>query len=176
MRIRELIWPEDRVDHIARHGVQPEEVDEVCFGDALVQQAKSHGKNPVFHVLGETSAGRNLLCVVIQFPDGNGYPVTARPATRDPQGEGALSEMGKTMTKAKLPNTDSIDELAKFWDTHDLTDFEEELEEVAGPVFAREKKSAVSVKLDPAQAKHIAGLQAASSRVQPAKRKSRGRV
>jgi hypothetical protein len=23
----------------------------------------------------------------------------------------------------KLPNTDSIEELARFWDTHDLTDF-----------------------------------------------------
>jgi hypothetical protein len=25
--------------------------------------------------------------------------------------------------------------LAEFWDTHDLTDFEKELEEVPGPVF-----------------------------------------
>ena len=41
------------------------------------------------------------------------------------------------MKKSKLPNTDSIQELAEFWDTHDLTDFEEELEEVAKPVFVR---------------------------------------
>jgi hypothetical protein len=40
------------------------------------------------------------------------------------------------MKTSKLPNTDSIQELARFWDTHDLTDFEGELEEVAGPVFA----------------------------------------
>ena len=41
------------------------------------------------------------------------------------------------MKKSKLPKTDSIQELAEFWDTHDLTDFEEELEEVAEPVFMR---------------------------------------
>jgi len=81
MRIHELVWPEDRVDHIARHGVIPEEVEEVCFGGPFVQRAKSLGKNPVYYVLGQTAAGRYLFCVVIQFPDGRGYPVTARPMT-----------------------------------------------------------------------------------------------
>ncbi len=37
----------------------------------------------------------------------------------------------------KIIQTDSINELARFWDTHDLTDFEEELMEVAEPVFER---------------------------------------
>jgi uncharacterized protein len=41
------------------------------------------------------------------------------------------------MKKPKLPNTDSIEKLAEFWDTHGLTDFEDELEEVAEPVFVR---------------------------------------
>jgi hypothetical protein len=36
-----------------------------------------------------------------------------------------------------IPNIDSIEELAAFWDTHDLTDFEDELEEVGEPVFDR---------------------------------------
>lgn len=39
------------------------------------------------------------------------------------------------MKKSKLPKTGSIQELAEFWDTHDLTDFEDELEEIAEPVF-----------------------------------------
>jgi uncharacterized DUF497 family protein len=81
MTIHEIIWPEDRVDHIARHGVSPEEVEEVCFGQALVQRARSEGQNPVYYVLGQTAAGRHLFCVVIRFPDGKGYPVTARPMT-----------------------------------------------------------------------------------------------
>lgn len=79
MRIYQIIWPEDRIDHIARHGVTPEEV--VCFGSAFVQRAKSEGENPVYYVLGQTHAGRHLFCVIIQFPDGNGYPVTARSMT-----------------------------------------------------------------------------------------------
>jgi len=41
------------------------------------------------------------------------------------------------MKKSKLPKTDSIQELADFWGSHELTDFEEELEEVAEPVFVR---------------------------------------
>jgi len=41
------------------------------------------------------------------------------------------------MKKSKLPKTDSIQELADFWDNHDLTDFEDELEELAEPVFVR---------------------------------------
>ena len=79
MKIHELIWPEDRIDHIAQHGVNPDEVEEVCFGKAFVQRAKSQGANPVYYVLGQTEVGRYLFCVVIQFPDGVGYPVTARP-------------------------------------------------------------------------------------------------
>ena len=41
------------------------------------------------------------------------------------------------MKKLKLPKAHSIQELAEFWDTHDLTAFEDELEEVAEPVFVR---------------------------------------
>ena len=37
----------------------------------------------------------------------------------------------------RLPTTDSIQELAAFWQRHDMTDFEEELEEVRAPVFQR---------------------------------------
>ncbi|HRQ41193.1 MAG TPA: hypothetical protein PLD25_25020 [Chloroflexota bacterium] len=81
MRIRQIIWPEDRIEHIARHHITPEEVEAVCFGRALVQRAKSEGENPFYYVLGQTEAGRYLFCVIIQFSDGNGYPVTARPMT-----------------------------------------------------------------------------------------------
>jgi uncharacterized DUF497 family protein len=81
MRIEEFVWPKDRIDHIARHGVTPEEVEQACFGQAQVQRAKSEGQNPVYYVLGQTNTGRYLFCVVIQFPDGKGYPVTARPMT-----------------------------------------------------------------------------------------------
>ena len=81
MPISEFLWPNDRVDHIARHGVQPDEVEEACLGDALVLAAASTGPNPVYHVLGVTESGRHLFCVVILFPGDKTYPVTARDMT-----------------------------------------------------------------------------------------------
>ena len=49
------------------------------------------------------------------------------------------------MNRKNIPKTDSIQELADFWDTQDLTDFEDELEEVDEPVF----DSLISVQLEP---------------------------
>ena len=50
------------------------------------------------------------------------------------------------MSKKKIPQTDSIQELAEFWDTHDLTDFDDQLEEVKEQVF--ERKNSVNVPLE----------------------------
>ncbi len=46
--------------------------------------------------------------------------------------------MEKVMKLKKIPKIDSIQELAHFWDTHDLTDFEDDLQEVTEPIFRRE--------------------------------------
>jgi hypothetical protein len=61
--------------------------------------------------------------------------------------------MGRPMKKARLPNTDSIQALAEFWDTHDLTDFEDNLEDVAEPVFVR--GAAVKVPLESGEVEAI---------------------
>ena len=50
------------------------------------------------------------------------------------------------MKKSRLPKTDSIKKLAEFWDSHDLTDFGDELEEVAEPVLVR--STAIKVPLE----------------------------
>lgn len=63
--------------------------------------------------------------------------------------------MAKTMKTRKIPSTDSIEKLARFWDTHDLTDFADHLEEVDSPVFARAGGTAVIVHLRPQEAKAI---------------------
>ncbi|UBF27439.1 BrnA antitoxin family protein [Kovacikia minuta CCNUW1] len=42
------------------------------------------------------------------------------------------------MNTEEIPQTDSIQELAAFWDMHDLTNFENQLEEVTEPIFRRE--------------------------------------
>ena len=58
------------------------------------------------------------------------------------------------------PTTDSIQELAAFWQAHDLTDFEDELEEVAEPVFQRAHVVGVAL----TQAEHQAIRDAAVGR------------
>jgi predicted DNA binding CopG/RHH family protein len=60
------------------------------------------------------------------------------------------------MKTESLPQTDSIQELAQFWDTHDVTDFEDELEEVTEPVF--ERRSVIALDLDSAEAEAVKKL------------------
>ena len=43
--------------------------------------------------------------------------------------------MAKKVNKRTLPDTDSVEELARFWDTHDVTEFDDDLEEVNDPMF-----------------------------------------
>jgi uncharacterized protein len=81
MNFDEFIWPEARIEHIAEHGVTTEEFEEACSEGSLFVRAPSEGENPVYYVLGQTAAGRYLFCMVIRFPDGNGYPISARPMT-----------------------------------------------------------------------------------------------
>jgi hypothetical protein len=57
------------------------------------------------------------------------------------------------MKTRRLPRTDSIRELARFWDAHDLTDFEDQLQEVTQPVF--ERQTVIPLNLEPAEAKAV---------------------
>jgi hypothetical protein len=60
------------------------------------------------------------------------------------------------MKKFKLPKFDSIQELAQFWDSHDLTDFEDQLREVKQPVFVRgARASRITVPLTPRDARIV---------------------
>lgn len=51
------------------------------------------------------------------------------------------------MKARKIPETDSIEELARFWDTHDLTDFEHQLDNVPKRVFERNPETMIPVRL-----------------------------
>ena len=60
------------------------------------------------------------------------------------------------MKTEALPQTDSIQELAQFWDAHDVTDFEDELEEVTEPVF--ERRTVIALDLESAEAEAVKKL------------------
>lgn len=55
----------------------------------------------------------------------------------------------------RILQTDSIEELAQFWQTHDLTDFEDELEEVSAPIFERKEETVFTIQLPRQEAELI---------------------
>ncbi|MBI3362199.1 MAG: hypothetical protein HY023_13935 [Chloroflexi bacterium] len=77
MNIDELAWNNDRVDHIAEHEVDPEEVWEVCIGN---HWARREGKKR-FRVYGQTKTGRYLFVVLERMSAGKFMPITARDMT-----------------------------------------------------------------------------------------------
>jgi len=78
IRVSRLIWEEWNVAHIARHHVVPEEVEQVCHGDVLVQQ----GYSGRVVLVGPTSAGRMVEVVLHLEGRGVYYVVTAHTASR----------------------------------------------------------------------------------------------
>jgi predicted DNA binding CopG/RHH family protein len=66
--------------------------------------------------------------------------------------------MEKPMKTPKIPHTDSIAELSRFWETHDLTDFEDGLEEVPESVFERHAEETVTIHLPTAEVEAVKRL------------------
>ena len=58
-------WDDDNVEHLARHHITPEEVEEV-FAAPVVRRRGGTDAPDRFRVLGRTSAGRYLAVVYQQ--------------------------------------------------------------------------------------------------------------
>ena len=71
-----LHWNEWNINHIDRHNVIPDEVEEVVFSrSARIRKGRDKG---IFYIFGQTYAGRYLFIVVRDFGRGTAKPVTAR--------------------------------------------------------------------------------------------------
>lgn len=73
----EIVWndePGGNVEHIAEHGLTPDDVEEVLFGPVDRDVSRSSGLPIVF---GFTPDGRYILVVYEQLDDVTIYPVTA---------------------------------------------------------------------------------------------------
>ncbi len=77
MRQVEVEWDEDAIEHIARHQVEPEEVEEVLAGRYLLFR----GQRRRYYVLGRTEAGRYLFIVLERREKSRFRVVTARDMT-----------------------------------------------------------------------------------------------
>jgi len=67
-------WDDGNVDHTARHGFTPEEVEEVFVGDHKVRRTGQQR----YIALGETLDGRLALVVFRRLPGGVVRVITAR--------------------------------------------------------------------------------------------------
>jgi uncharacterized protein len=74
MRIDDLEWTLERVDHIAQHAVTPAEVEEV-LGSAPVFK---RGRGGVYEAWGQTESGRYLLVIFRYLGHNRAWPITAR--------------------------------------------------------------------------------------------------
>ena len=79
INISKLIWDSWNVAHIARHNVTPEEVEQVCHFDPVVQK----GKKGRLLVFGPTNNGRMLVAILDKEEEKDVYyPVTAYKASK----------------------------------------------------------------------------------------------
>jgi uncharacterized DUF497 family protein len=78
MPILELLWDDWNVEHIARHHVTPEEVENLCFNQYWELNAGG-GKRALY---GQTSGGRYLLVIGVHRGGGLFYPISARDMAR----------------------------------------------------------------------------------------------
>lgn len=79
MRISKLEWDDYRIEHIARHGVEPDEVWEVC--EDSLHLAHREGRNR-YRLYGQTAEGRYLFIVLEQLTGTVFKPITARDMTK----------------------------------------------------------------------------------------------
>jgi uncharacterized DUF497 family protein len=66
-------WDDDNLEHIALHGIDPEEVEEVVFEDCypswIVRNRWRRRAEPRLMVFGQTCASRYLVVVIAVYRD-----------------------------------------------------------------------------------------------------------
>jgi len=83
LKIASIKWYRDRIEHIAKHKIEPYEVEQAAFDDPykmFKKVATSDGfpGKYVYRLLGRTEAGRHLAFFFIPIEAEVVYPVTAR--------------------------------------------------------------------------------------------------
>ncbi|HMA47933.1 MAG TPA: BrnT family toxin [Frankiaceae bacterium] len=76
--VAEVVWDDWNEAHIARHGVTPDEVEDVVFSPPLWVERRGNG---TYIVLGTTRGGRYLLVVLAPRGGSAYYVVTVRDMT-----------------------------------------------------------------------------------------------
>ncbi len=86
MKIRKILWTPDRIAHVARHNISPEEVEEAVF-DAfhasveVLKKAENSSHEKIYRCLAVTEAGRYITFIFIYKGGATAFPITARDMT-----------------------------------------------------------------------------------------------
>lgn len=80
-------WDEDNIEHIARHGVEPEEVEEIvyedCYPSWIVRARRAGTREFRWTIFGQTCGGRYLIAVIAPYQSRQVWrAVTAREMER----------------------------------------------------------------------------------------------
>jgi len=75
--ISSIKWTDGSIEHIERHAVRPEEVEEACFDEEEIPFIRS-GRENLHYVFGKTYSGRFLFVVVRFIRQGEVRVITAR--------------------------------------------------------------------------------------------------
>ena len=79
MRLREIVWTQEIPDKVqGKHGLQPEEVSQVCLDQASHLRKARDGR---YAVLGRTEEGRYVLVIGAYAGKGTLRIITARDMT-----------------------------------------------------------------------------------------------
>lgn len=70
-------WEDTTIEHIARHGITPKEVEEACFNEDDSPFIRS-GREKLHYVFGKTYSGRFLFVVIKFITNGKVSVITAR--------------------------------------------------------------------------------------------------
>ena len=69
-----FVWDDENEEHLAEHGVSPDEFEEVVCDPDGTGQSRSTGRMIAF---GYTSTGKYLACVYELVDESTVYPITA---------------------------------------------------------------------------------------------------
>ena len=81
MRIISFEWDGWNIEHIDKHSVTPQEVEEACYNQPVVRRSEGG----LYLVYGQTDSGRYLFIVVRHKSKGMVYVITARPMAKNEQ-------------------------------------------------------------------------------------------
>jgi predicted DNA binding CopG/RHH family protein len=144
VRIEVLIWNARNVEHIGRHGVHPDEVDEILRGGLSYRE-------DAFGTLSFNGAFSRRPISGGNPGGAGGWKRIRDYGTRydeDRKTEVFQTPMKKIKPVPKqIPHFASFEEEARFWDSHDLSSLMKK-ENLAHLEFARPLKHLISIRVD----------------------------